>query len=180
VIFGTTNNEEYLRDTTGNRRFWPVRVKTFDLEALARDRDQLWAEAAAREATGANIRLDAKLWASAAEEQARRLTNDPFFDALQAELANFEGKIAAAGVWEILDVKAGHRSQDQNKRVSDAMRKLGWRRPNKGGTARIAGTLVSAYVKGAQPWRTIDVSRLEDGRVWVDYDNHDTLDSPLA
>jgi predicted P-loop ATPase len=34
VIIGTTNNEQYLRDRSGNRRFWPVRIKRFDLEAL--------------------------------------------------------------------------------------------------------------------------------------------------
>ncbi len=159
VIFGTTNNEEYLRDTTGNRRFWPVRIKAFDLDALARDRDLLWAEAAEREATGANIRLDPTVWPTAAEEQAQRLTNDPFLDALQAELGEMEGKIAATSVWEILDVKAGQRSQEQNRRMSDAMRKLGWRRPNKAGLARFGGAPVSAYVKGEQPWREITVSR---------------------
>jgi predicted P-loop ATPase len=162
VIFGTTNNQEYLRDTTGNRRFWPVRIKAFDLDALARDREQLWAEAAVREATGANIRLDPSLWPAAAQEQMKRLTNDPFLDALQAELGNREGKIAAASVWEILDVRPGQRSQDQNRRVSDAMHKLGWHRPNKAGLARIGGAPVSAYVKGEQPWHEIRVSRSRD------------------
>jgi predicted P-loop ATPase len=47
VIVGTTNEAQFLTDSTGDRRFWVVRVARVDTEALARDRDQLWAEALA-------------------------------------------------------------------------------------------------------------------------------------
>lgn len=52
VFFGTSNTKECLTDTTGNRRFWPVdidqqpRKKDVGSE-LAKERDQLWAEAMA-------------------------------------------------------------------------------------------------------------------------------------
>src|SRR5262249_47016077 len=61
IIAGTTNKSEYLRDTTGNRRYWPVLIVQFDLAALRRDLDQLWAEAAVREAKGESIRLAREL-----------------------------------------------------------------------------------------------------------------------
>jgi putative DNA primase/helicase len=45
VLVGTTNEGEFLVDPTGSRRYWPVRVGRIDFDAIAGDREQLWAEA---------------------------------------------------------------------------------------------------------------------------------------
>lgn len=45
VFLGTTDKQDYLQDSAGNRRFWPVRVTQCDFEGLERDRLQLLAEA---------------------------------------------------------------------------------------------------------------------------------------
>ena len=45
VFCGTTNEHTFLKDATGERRYWPVRVTKVDVQGLEEDRDQLWAEA---------------------------------------------------------------------------------------------------------------------------------------
>lgn len=51
VMYGSTNEDDFLGDPTGERRWLPVRVgigAQIDVEGIERDRDQLWAEAVAR------------------------------------------------------------------------------------------------------------------------------------
>lgn len=47
LFVGTSNRRDFLRDPTGARRWLPFDVGMCDSEAIARDRDQLWAEGAA-------------------------------------------------------------------------------------------------------------------------------------
>jgi putative DNA primase/helicase len=47
VFIATTNEAHYLRDPTGNRRFWPVRCSAIDVPLLSLYINELWAEAVA-------------------------------------------------------------------------------------------------------------------------------------
>jgi predicted P-loop ATPase len=82
VFAGSVNPDTYLRDETGNRRFWPVRCGEIDLDGLRRNRDQLWAEAVVRFNAGAPWWLeDKELIALAAAAQEARYQGDAW-DAL--------------------------------------------------------------------------------------------------
>lgn len=88
VFAGSTNDSVYLRDTTGNRRFWPVRVGRINIKRARRDRDQLWAEAVHRYREGEQWHLNAELEAEAAKEQAARRLGHPWEDELRRKLEN--------------------------------------------------------------------------------------------
>ena len=127
VMIGTTNaSAAYLKDFTGARRFWPVRVQRFDIAALERDRDQLWAEAAHREAGGESLRLHSDLWAAAGEQQEQRRAADPWEDVLEPLLDGDEDVIAADAVWAALGVQASCRDNRHADRVSAILQRHGW------------------------------------------------------
>lgn len=74
TFWGTTNNTKYLKDPTGNRRWWPihVNVQQIDTNRLRDQRDQLWAEAMAiyKEMRRAQPEDDLPLYLSDPEAQA--------------------------------------------------------------------------------------------------------------
>jgi len=160
VIIGTTNETDgYLRDPSGNRRFWPIRIKRFDVEQLRRDRDQLWAEAVVAEVAGESIRLDPSLYEEAALEQDARTRNeDPLVDQLSRSLGNVTGKLRIADAYLAAGIEPGKATQDQMLRVGQAIRELGWERARR----RIAGERCYAYVRGDEIERDVEL--------WVEVD----------
>lgn len=83
VFFGTTNVADFLRDTTGGRRFWPVDIDVLPrrksvVDDLPRERDQLWAEAVARYHQKEPLFLSGKVEQSALDIQESHRETDPW------------------------------------------------------------------------------------------------------
>jgi predicted P-loop ATPase len=159
VFAGTTNEDDYLRDTTGNRRYWPVKVyiKLIDLVAFERERDQLWAEAAFFEAMGEALTIPPDLWDAASVVQQARVSHDPWEDLIDRHLSALPDKSKGGkdtvkdGLYSVVTDKNGGRewhvassyllgsdvlaipidrqSNANTKRLAEVMRTLGWTKP---------------------------------------------------
>lgn len=151
IFIGTTNNNKYLHDETGNRRFWPVRTGVIDLDALARDRDQLWAEAQHYASKGESLGLDPSLWSDAGRIQEERRQEDPWEEVLrgvvgrEVEHAPGEFRITSTELFFAhLKMTADKLTTGQSKRLSTVMHTLGWTGPR---TLRIEGDPVRGYFR---------------------------------
>jgi predicted P-loop ATPase len=133
VLLGTTNDDRYLIDGTGNRRFLPIRVLggagSINLNAIKAVRDQLWAEAAVREAEGEPIELPREMWALANAEQEQRRLVHPIETRLVELLDGVEvGFVSNKEIRRALQLKVDRMETRQQKLVDEAMQRLGWRR----------------------------------------------------
>ncbi|MBM3768704.1 MAG: hypothetical protein FJW32_25265 [Acidobacteria bacterium] len=143
VFAGTTNSKDYLRDETGNRRFWPVTCGRIDCEALARDREQLWAEAVALFDDGATWWPErAELIEAAASEQEARVSVDPWQDLIEKHVSN-RSAIKCEDLLQALAIPQGQWTQAHKNRVGRCLRLLGFE-PSR---TRAMGR---CYVKGAE------------------------------
>jgi predicted P-loop ATPase len=131
VFIGTTNKGMYLRDQTGGRRFWPVKVGSIDIDGLVNDRDQLFAEAVHL------YRQGVPWWPDKAFErehiepvQESRYEADAWED-LIAEYLRAQPKVTVGQVArEALGIDKARIGTSEQRRIAAAMDRLGWvRRP---------------------------------------------------
>lgn len=127
VFAGTVNHSNYLRDESGNRRFWPVACQSIKIHALEHDRDQLWAEAVALLRAGNTWWLDTPEIIRAAEsEQAERYDSDPWQDKIAAHLRS-QSETTIDDLLEYCILKQpGEWTQGDKNRLARCLRVLGW------------------------------------------------------
>lgn len=127
VFAATTNASEYLKDSTGNRRWWPVRCGTIDLEGLRRDRDQLFAEAVARYRSGERWWLTPEEEGSAAVQQQERQERDAWHDTVTAYCESVGSlPITMAGILRRLGYAEDRQNSQVTRRVAAILRSEGY------------------------------------------------------
>lgn len=89
VFIGTTNQHEYLKDSTGNRRWWPITCaqREIDMDKLRGEVDQIWAEAVERYIMGESLLMDDDAAAIAKVEQEDKREAEPWEGIIAAWLA---------------------------------------------------------------------------------------------
>ena len=128
VFAGTINRADYLRDETGNRRFWPVTCGTIDLTGLEQVRDQLWAEARERFLSEETWWIETAAHAEIAQhEQRARYQADPWQEPITGLIASMES-ISINEVLRDLNVPLEKRTQADANRVARCLIFLGWER----------------------------------------------------
>jgi putative DNA primase/helicase len=168
VMFGTTNESTYLRDRTGNRRFWPIPVRhRINVPWVAKWRDQLLAEAYLIYTEGApytptpaeEARLFVPMQESRLVETAvlsellNVLTRDPVSHGIGAIVNNLADFVTMAQLVAALGVDAAKSSPALEGQIRSWMEHEGWERTKR----QVNGVRAWGYAK-PNGWPPLDMT----------------------
>jgi len=151
VFVASTNEFEIFKDATGSRRYMPFAVgEGIDLEAIERDREQLWAEAVEA------YRAGEKWWAVTAEE--RELCRDEQearydADAWEAVIMRWARTLTRERITidevasQALQIDVGRIDKGAQTRIGSILKRRGWRLVR----VQEGGVRIRCYVRSGQP-----------------------------
>jgi predicted P-loop ATPase len=145
VFCGTVNEETFLSDAYGARRFWTVAVGDIDLDAIKRDRDQLWAEAVHRYRAGEQWWLSDEMERISADVQERHYQEDAWEEIVASHLDDSKVDYLKRGelgfdkngvreyvtmteLFRVLDIPTDRRNTSASMRIGKILVRLGWER----------------------------------------------------
>lgn len=129
VIVGTTNDDEFLRDPTGSRRFWPVRVSAVDVAWVTANREQLIAQAV-------KAVLDGEQWWLERKDEDELVFHNEEFQAEDDWTALIKDFNDSHLIWaetttgqvleNIIKKDKAQWNQTDHGRVADSLKAMGW------------------------------------------------------
>lgn len=131
VFVGTVNPgvTGYLRDETGNRRFWPVaQTRKADLAWLDAQRHQLWAEAVVAFDAGEPWHLSAHLEQLASGEQGERVMHDEWQELIAHWLIGKTEITTTDILKKLFDLDPAKHDRSLQMRIGRCLALLGWKR----------------------------------------------------
>jgi predicted P-loop ATPase len=146
VFVGTTNHKDFLNDSTGERRWWPIEVGRINLDRVRALRDLFWAEAVEAYQLKERYWIDPGTTEEIALEELHGAVR--FHDAWEASIEAWaekaEGPITVARVLvEAIGMARQDIQMGTTKRCAGILRQLGW---SPGTMIRHGGTRI-------RPWK---------------------------
>lgn len=133
VLIGTTNRNQFLVDSTGNRRFVPIEIGNgfrIPWKQLIDERDSLWSAAVRDWKAGGSYEFTSGEIAELSEYIQEFGDPDPW----QHKISEFVDRKQEVKVSEILEhgLQLDYKQQGrkESRRVTEVMQSLGWRRIN--------------------------------------------------
>lgn len=128
IFVGTTNEKAYLRDHTGARRFWPIKIGEIQLQKIREEREQLFAEAVAR------MKADEPWWEmpeeeTRAEQEARR-QEDEWESVITAYLDRKTEITVKEVATEAIKIDVSKLDLLVQRRIAKIMHSVGWTKHN--------------------------------------------------
>jgi phage/plasmid primase-like uncharacterized protein len=137
IFVGTVNPDadgRWLQDTTGGRRFWPVRVLKCNVEGVEAVRDQLWAEAVHRFDNGEPHWLSPDEEVAATREQSARLESNPWDDHLTRFFRTSSAKHVTTGdvFYYVKESYPTKKDSAELRSIAQALKAQGWTQVREG------------------------------------------------
>lgn len=129
LFVGTTNQDAYIKDPTGGRRYWPVKCTAIDRDGIAEAREQLFAEAVVA------FKAGERWWPTVENEreffkpqQDRRQEDDPWHPTIREHLDNpLLTAVTVSGVARSLGFADDSRiGTAEQRRIVSILKDLGW------------------------------------------------------
>ena len=133
VMIGTTNRNQFLVDSTGNRRFVPLEIGSNFLipwKQISEERDSLWASAVQAYRAGESYEFNSGEIAQIAEYIQEFGDPDPWMEKISHYVSLKEEVTAAEVLTKALDLDPRQQGRREARRVADVLQTLGWRRLN--------------------------------------------------
>ena len=127
IFAGTTNKADYLRDETGNRRFWPLKCQRIDRNTIKKERELLWGAAVKLYRDGVEWWLGDSVEAIAKVEQANRLSIDEWTGPVTEYCAN-ETHVSTIDVAKHLGLEVKDINRMVSNRIISILTTIGFER----------------------------------------------------
>ena len=131
VLIGTTNRNQFLVDSTGNRRFVPLEIGSgFQIpwRQLAEERNSMWAAAVRAYRDGQPYEFNSGEIAQISEYIQEFGDPDPWMDKIASYVSIREEVTAADVLSHALELDPRQQGRRESRRVADVLQSMGWRR----------------------------------------------------